>query len=201
MPSFNAAVLAGGRSSRLGGVPKSSLILAGSSLLDITCAAVSGARRTVVVGPEPGPERSAGPLTDYVRESPPFGGPAAAVAAAVGHFNSTAEPWLLVVACDMPRVAVAVRHLLEAVSQDPSVSVLAHDGGRDQPLAALYRSSELASAVEAANASGGVANISMRSLLATVQWRAVQVPRGSTTDVDTWDDAQSLGVVISGLDR
>ncbi|WP_043436145.1 NTP transferase domain-containing protein, partial [Arthrobacter sp. I3] len=75
---FDAIILAGGRSSRLGGVPKSGLIYDGATLLERSLRAAGAARRTVVVGPDPG-GLPGGVLT--CREEPPFAGPAAAIAA------------------------------------------------------------------------------------------------------------------------
>ncbi len=204
---FNAVVLSGGRSSRLGGTPKARLERDGRSLLDLTCLAVADARGVVVVGPEEhslaGGLGSDGATTtpadgqllrEFVRESPPFGGPAAALAAAVDHLGDDDAPWLLVMACDMPRVDQAIPALLAAAAGDADSSYMARDGGRDQPLAALYRMDSLRDAVAAVHRSGGAQNLSMKALLARVQWRAIDVPPGSTADVDTWADAQTLGV-------
>ncbi|PVE19110.1 molybdenum cofactor guanylyltransferase [Arthrobacter sp. Bz4] len=195
--AFNAVVLSGGRSSRLGGTPKAHLELNGQSLLDLTCQAAAAARRIVVVGPDDvdGATFRAQPVSrEFVRESPPFGGPAAALAAAVDHLQDDSTPWLLVLACDMPRIAEAIPSLLKAAVDRPDSSAMAHDGGRDQPLAALYRFADLRLAVQEIHASGGAQNLSMKALLARVQWRAIDVRPGSTADVDTWADAQSLGV-------
>lgn len=204
---FNAVVLSGGRSSRLGGTSKAHLELDGRSLLDLTCLAVADARRVVVVGPdEPTPAAGLGgrranttPVEgqqprEFVRESPPFGGPAAALAAAVDHLGDDDAPWLLVLACDMPRIEKAIPPLLASAAEDTNSSFMAHDGGRDQPLAALYLMDSLRDAVAAVHQSGGAQNLSMKALLARVQWRAIDVPPGSTADVDTWADAQTLGV-------
>lgn len=204
---FNAVVLSGGRSSRLGGASKAQLELDGRSLLDLTCLAVADARRVVVVGPdEPTTVDGLGERgvdttpaegqqpREFVRESPPFGGPAAALAAAVDHLGDDDAPWLLVLACDMPRIDQAIPTLLESAAKDAGSSFMAHDGGRDQPLAALYLMDSLRGAVAAVHRSGGAQNLSMKALLARVQWRAIDVPPGSTADVDTWADAQSLGV-------
>jgi molybdopterin-guanine dinucleotide biosynthesis protein A len=183
---FDAVVLSGGRSSRLGGVPKSSLLIDGSSLLGRTSGALDAARRLVVVGlPSPGlPERA-----ELIREDPPFGGPAAAVRAAVVHLQGDPAPWVLLLACDMPRISDALPALTDGALAT-GASVLAHDGGRDQPLAALYRWADLAMAVDQQE----VRNLSMRALLARVTWSPVEVPAGSTTDIDTWSDARQFGV-------
>ncbi|GAB3546895.1 hypothetical protein GCM10027404_07950 [Arthrobacter tumbae] len=189
---FDAVVLSGGRSSRLGGVPKSTLIVGGSSLLERTCRALDGARRLVVVG---GPSSDLPSRAELVREDPPFGGPAAAVSAAVVHLMTDPAPWVLVLACDMPRISDALPALMSGALAT-GASVLAHDGGRDQPLAALYRWADLAT-VEKQE----VRNLSMRSLLARVTWSPVEVPAGSTTDIDTWADARQFGVEEPGAGR
>ena len=84
---FDAIILAGGRSSRLGGVPKSGLIFDGATLLERSLRAADAAGRIVVVGPDPGD------LPDGVlscREDPPFAGPAAAIAAGLGALAASA---------------------------------------------------------------------------------------------------------------
>ncbi|WP_035772622.1 NTP transferase domain-containing protein, partial [Arthrobacter sp. Br18] len=160
---FDAVVLAGGRSSRLGGTPKANLIIGDRTLLEITCLAVAEAARIVIVGPDSVvpvalPEllqahsSTGGPELRVVREDPPFAGPAAALAAALTYpgaldppGNSTA--WLAVLSCDMPRAGELVELLLAAADRDPSVSMAAVEGGRSQPLAALYRRDALETAV------------------------------------------------------
>ncbi|WP_253905763.1 NTP transferase domain-containing protein [Arthrobacter sp. H5] len=191
---FDAAVLGGGRSSRLGGTAKSSLQLDGQTLLRIACAAAVGARRLVVVGTGAPQGRHCIHNAEVIREDPPFGGPAAAVAAAVVHLRPQPAAWLLVLACDMPRIARAVPVLLDAAARSDR-SVLARDDSREQPLAALYRTADLDAAVR--QIGGSVRNLSMRALLATVQWSAVDVPHGTTMDVDTWADARALGVLAA----
>ncbi|THJ66844.1 molybdenum cofactor guanylyltransferase [Arthrobacter echini] len=194
---FDAVVLAGGRSSRLGGIPKAGLVLGGRTLLERCCAALAGAQRLVVVGPEPEPgtRRHLAGRPSFVREEPPFAGPAAAVVAGFGTITDPA-PWCAVMACDMPRVDELLTVLLEASRQDGRASLVPVDGGRDQPLAALYRSEDLGLAIDSVLARGAVENISMRNLLASVRTRVVPVPPGVTHDVDTPEDARELGIDV-----
>lgn len=201
-PAYDAVVLAGGRSSRLGGVPKAELVLGENSLLEITLDAAAGAGEIAVAGPD----RLESMLLRHgdncvrVREDPPFAGPAAAVGAALTVLDQRsaargrpAPEWILVLACDMPGVARAVPALLAEAARDPRTSLMAVDArGKAQPLAALYRSAELRRCVAARPE--GLENLSMFSLLARVQWREVAVPAGSTADVDTWDDAGRWGI-------
>lgn len=195
---FDAIILAGGRSSRLGGTPKSGLIYDGATLLERSIAAAGGAGQIVVVGPEPAGLPS-GVLN--CREDPPFAGPAAAIAAGLtilrrARAAGEADAELvLVLACDMPRAAGAVRALREAAAAADAGSVMASSpDGKLQPLAGFYRTAELQRAVDDARAGGTLTHGSVFALLARLDVQAVNVPAGSTDDVDTWDDAAALGV-------
>lgn len=195
---FDAVILAGGRSSRLGGTAKALLRAPdGRTLLRTALDAARAASSTVVAGPAELAAEIPGAAV-LVREDPPFSGPAAAVGAAVAHLADSGSDaaWTLVLACDMPHVQGAVDALLQAAADSPGeYSLLAvDDSGRQQPLAALYRSAALRSAVGAVDRPGGLENQSMKRLLARVQWRGVPVPRHATADVDTWIDARNLGV-------
>ena len=143
---FDAVILAGGKSSRLGGVPKAQLRYDGATLLQRAVAAARGAGRVVVVGPDPG-TLPYGTLT--AREDPPYSGPAAAIAAGLlaleGQVGEVQDgevqdgegqdgevqdgevqdgvvpppehaPWVLVLACDMPLAAAAVPVLLQELA-------------------------------------------------------------------------------------
>ena len=204
MVIFDAVVLAGGRSSRLGGQPKAGLILDGESLLQRAVAATSGCRAVVVVG-----ERAAG--TIFACDDPPFGGPAAGLAAGMralelggadrrdttcagGGSGATTAELTLVLACDVPHAADAVDALLahrSRIGKGALDGVVAVDpDGRRQPLLALYSTSALRTAVDRTDLHG----LSMRGLLAGLRLDDIEVPAGSTDDVDTWDDATRLGV-------
>jgi molybdopterin-guanine dinucleotide biosynthesis protein A len=214
---FDAVILAGGRSSRLGGSPKSELIYDGETLLNRAISAARGARRIVVVGPEPqNPPRRV--LT--CREDPPFAGPAAAIAAGLvrlqhpdpslagGAESAGAEDepasHTLILACDMPHAARAVQALLEALPRGAGNQAVVREGndgvmaasadGRRQPLAGFYRTAALRDAIDDASARNELNHGSVFALLARLDVQAVTVPAGSTDDVDTWDDAAALGV-------
>ncbi|MCB5274002.1 Molybdenum cofactor guanylyltransferase [Arthrobacter sp. SO5] len=206
---FDAVILAGGRSSRLGGVPKSALVFDGATLLERSLQAARGAGAVVVVGPEQG-TLPAGVLS--CREDPPFAGPAAAIAAGLAALRAhhagragRAAPVTLVLACDMPRVAAAVEALLEAAdgprtdgpapgSGQPHDGLMACPDGRKQPLVGLYNTAALQRCAGDAARRGALTNASVFALLASLEVREVTVPTGSTDDVDTWDDAAVLGV-------
>ncbi|WP_230854775.1 molybdenum cofactor guanylyltransferase [Arthrobacter terrae] len=206
-------VLAGGRSSRLGGTAKAALTIGGVSLLAGTVAAARGSLRSkerpvldapvVVVGPEeqlrPLLATTATTGIDkqqlfFVREEPVFSGPAAALATGLARLTTMtgSAGYVLVLACDMPRVPVVLRSLLDhGLAAD---GVLATDQGRDQPLAAVYRIAALRGAIDRARREGIVTNASLFSLIASLEVARTTVPVGSTADVDSWADAARLGV-------
>lgn len=192
---FDAIILAGGRSTRLGGSPKSALMFDGATLLGRSLAAASGARRTVVVGPE-AEGLPIGVLT--CREDPPFAGPAAAIAAGLDALRGAGlADMVLVLACDMPLVGEAVRALREALPDAGGDGVMASSAdGRRQPLAGFYSTTVLERAVRDAAARNALVHGSVFALLASLDVQAVAVPAGSTDDVDTWDDAAALGVAV-----
>ena len=199
---FDAVILAGGRSSRLGGVPKQDLVFHHATLLQRALAASAGAAGTVVVGPRP--EFSV-PGVIWCREEPEFAGPAAAISAgleALARHCTTASEYTLVLACDMPLVQDAVAVLKEALVAAKGDGVVARSGdGTLQPLAGIYRTAGLKKAAEGLASRGTLINGSVRSLLASLEVQPVTVPAGSTADVDTWDDAAALGIAAGNQDK
>lgn len=220
---FDAVILAGGRSSRLGGVPKARLNFDGATLLERSLLATRGARRTVVVGPVR-EDLPAGVL--YCREDPPFSGPAAALAAGMAALAAADDegpglgqaPLTLVLACDMPLVSGAVAALLadqaghsgagasngtafdgaRSGGAGSTGSVAVSADGRTQPLVGLYGTAALQRSVDDAARRGALVGGSVFGLLASLELRSVLVPPGSTDDVDTWDDADALGIPRPG---
>ncbi len=185
---WDAVVLAGGRSSRLGGADKATLRAGGRTLLQVTLDAVRGADQVLVVG-DRSPDET-GDQATVLREQPPGGGPAAAIGA--GLVEVTA-PVTVVLACDMPRIGEVVPILLRALeTADASVqSVVARDGERTQYLASAHRTTALR---DRAVALAPLAGRSVRLVYAELAVLEVAVPVGSTHDIDTWDDADRAGV-------
>ena len=197
---FDAVVLAGGRSSRLGGVPKQALTYDGATLLQRSLAAAAGARSAVVVGPDPGP-MPGGVIT--CREEPPFAGPASAIAAglaALGGTDGPRPPFTLLLACDMPNVGAAVQTLRLALRPGDGAMAVSPDGHR-QPLVGFYSTEALQRSVQDLVSRGALMNGSVSALLARLDVQLVTVPAGSTDDVDTWDDAAALGVAGRAHDQ
>ena len=197
MIRHDAIVLAGGRGSRLGGVDKGAVPVAGRALLDRVLDAVSGAEQVVVVGDGPVP---AGVL--LTREEPAFGGPAAGVVAGVRALRAASgpedpsggmpapAPVVLLLACDLPFAAAGVALLRAAAEGDGELAdvdgwSLAEPDGRLQWLFGLYRVSALD---RAAAVLGDPTDRSMGALLGGLRLRAVPAPASITTDIDTPED-------------
>lgn len=206
---WDAIVLAGGRASRLGGVDKMLLAIDDRTLLGHAFAAVSGAERTVAVGPE----REAAPAEPgvvWVRENPPFGGPAAAVAAGLEALaqSGTSAPFTVVIASDLPAADVALPRLLAvsaaALGEDVDGWTAADPDGRRQPLLAVYRTASLRRAVEVQSSTGSVDGLSMRRLLDTLALQDIPLDAALTADVDTpeqWEAVRRAAAPMKGTDH
>jgi molybdopterin-guanine dinucleotide biosynthesis protein A len=203
---FDAIVLAGGRSSRMGSA-KSALLFEGRPLVQLAVDAARGARAVVVVGPDE--LAPAGVLT--ARESPAMGGPAAALVAGLDRLeeldrldrlDATPAPWLLVLACDLPRAGEAVRALLRAALPhtrgECGAVVAVDDSGRRQPLLALYRTDALVRAAASARRSGDLAGLPLRRLVGGLRTAEVAVDGALCADVDTPEQARSFGIEVPG---
>ena len=183
---WDAVVLAGGRARRLGGVDKPAAVVGGQTLLDRVLAAVAAAGVVVVVGPAR--PVAADRRVRWTREDPPGGGPLAGIAAGLRH---VAAPLVAVLAADLPfltaadlarlrAAVVAVATATATASGDGGCSdaaMLVDPTGRWQPLAAVWRTAALCSAMPATPA-----GMSVRSLLAGR--RVVGLPAGESTCLD-----------------
>ena len=192
-PAYDAIIVAGGRASRLGGIDKTSLEFEGVPLIHRAFDAVKSAARICVVGGDmlPLPAR-----VERVRESPPWGGPAAAVATGIAALHDSTSPFTTVTAGDLPRVGEAMPALLAASAELPDDidGVLAIDGsGQRQPLLAVYRTAALRRAVARAPSPE---NLPVRRLLDTLTLRELTLPDEWCADIDTPEDAAGVGIVI-----
>lgn len=130
MTTFDAVVLAGGASRRMGGGDKTALAVDGVSLLDRALLAAAQARETIVVGAA----RPAAVPVRWTREEPAGGGPAAALACGL---RLVASPTVVVLAGDLPFVTrETVSRLLAAA--DPAGAVMVDDAGRVQWLLSCW---------------------------------------------------------------
>jgi molybdopterin-guanine dinucleotide biosynthesis protein A len=183
MTDVGAILLAGGRGSRMGGVHKPLLEVGGITLLDAAIAAVRDADCAPIVAVGDSAIAVSAPARgiEWVREDPPFGGPAAAIIAALPLVPASA---VLVLACDLPRVAEAVRMLLGAGFTGDGVCLNA--SGQRQWLAGLYRVEALRESARTLPDRGRDAPV--RDLLGGLAVASLAASDDLVADVDTWDD-------------
>ena len=134
---FDGIVLAGGSATRLGGDDKALVEAGGRPLLERALDALAGAGRMIVVGPR---RSHISHLVIWTEESPAGGGPAAALGAGL---EKVCEDRAVVLAVDMPLVDAGLVAALAEASSGRDGAVLVDQGGRAQPLAAMYRTSAL----------------------------------------------------------
>lgn len=192
-PGVAGILLTGGASRRMG-FDKASLPVGGVALSARLASMLAQVAAPVI---EVGPGRSG---IAWVREDPPGAGPLVAVGAgyqALG--NRGHRGAALVLACDLPRMEVALLSLLAAWPGTSSVVPVC--AGHPQPLCARWSTEDL-EAVAGLVATG---ERSMRPLLERPgvvlvdesEWSAVTGPE-SLADVDRPEDLQRLGLSPPG---
>ena len=159
MLTYDAIVLAGGRSTRMGGGDKTAIPIDGVPMIERVLAGVREAGVCVVVGPEVG------------------GGPVAAIASAL---PAVTAPLVLTLAGDQPWIAPAVPLLVAAVGA-ADVAVLVADGRRHY-LAAAWRTSALHAAVAALDVT---ADAAVRALFEGASVIDVLDTDGWSRDIDS----------------
>lgn len=182
-----AVVLAGGTAARMDGVDKAAIELDGLTLLERALAATMTAVEVVVVGHQVPTTR---PVT-WTMEDPRGGGPAAGLLTALGCFYRLPD-LVQVLAVDMPHTTPGTFARLAAALQDPTAdaAVLVDEGGRPQPLCAVYRGRSLAAAAPASAEEWH--GLPVRRLLEPLRLAEVPAAPGETRDVDTWADLREL---------
>ncbi|MCY1715913.1 DUF6457 domain-containing protein [Microbacterium sp. SL62] len=179
MVSVDAILLAGGRASRVDGATKPLFEVHGITLLDAAIGAVRsrGAQRIVVAAPALADDLD----VEWVREDPPFGGPVAAIVAALTRVRADE---VFVLASDLLTARAAVGLLPDELAVDIDGACL--DDGRRQWLIGRYRAAALRAAASGLREKGRDA--SMRALLGGLRVRAIAADASLTRDIDTWDD-------------
>lgn len=193
--SFDTIVLAGGRGSRLHGIDKASIVLAGERLVDraVDAATQAGAARVIVAGPEHTASRDA----FVVREDPPYGGPLAGVAAA---FPLARAPWVLLLACDLEHPGLVCEQLLAefrrraqteaSLSREVDGFVLRDASGHPQWLASLHRTSALRRGLETLD--GAFTDRPLRLLFSQSQLIEIDATDRVVADIDLPEDLQRI---------
>lgn len=207
MIDHTAIILAGGRGRRLGGIDKPRVQVGGSSLgeLAVEAARLAGCAEIVVVGAigddvvaSPGDPANHGGerRIRVIREDPPFGGPAAALVAALAEVRT---PWVLLLAADLPRACEAVALVAAASPRGGADGIRLRDAaGRPQHLLARYRTSALR---RASAEVGDPHGAPLGRLLDGLTLDDVDDPDGLSRDVDTWEDvwtARTASPAIEG---
>ncbi|MFT4212221.1 MAG: NTP transferase domain-containing protein [Microbacterium sp.] len=186
--TLGAILLAGGRATRVGGADKALFEVGGRTLIERAVTAVTDAGATGIVAV--GPARDADlPGVRWVREDPPFTGPAAAIVAALD--AAAASEWTLVLACDLARPDAAAARLvadLPLLPADADGVCLADSTSRPQWLTGAYRTAALRRA--AAALPDAARQASVRALLDDLAIAVVRVPDPVVADVDTWEDLE-----------
>lgn len=169
---YDAVILAGGQSRRLGGAHKPGIVVGHRTMLDTALAATAVARRTVVVGPRQGTYRP----VEFTSEHPPSAGPAAALAAGM---QLVTAPRVVVVASDLPFLDLRTVELLVAAAP----AVLVDGDGRDQWLCGAWDSDALRAAAQ-----GVQPGSRLRDLLMPLEPVRLLCPGEPWRDIDTVDD-------------
>ena len=163
---WTAVILAGGRARRLGGVDKATVSINGRPLIDIVIdglghtAGLPAPTRIIVVGPTPADRPR--PHIDVMREEPPFGGPVAAIGAAIDAVHTS---WIGIAAVDMPHTATLLARLHAAIPEFPATGVVAADEDARLTATAFLRTDAVRERLTELTASGGLPGRPLRTLL------------------------------------
>jgi molybdopterin-guanine dinucleotide biosynthesis protein A len=195
--SIEAIVLTGGLAQRLDGAVKGEIDIGCGPILTGELDAVrrAGIDRAVVVGP--GPIHVPDGLEVLVtREDPPFGGPTAAVAAAMPFVHSD---WVLVLACDLPGSATLVSLLTRAwdeLADEPGApdegAIVVDRAGHPQWLAGIYSRAAMERELDRTRAEAGAdrpnRGAPIGRVLGGLDLRRIADHDEASHDVDTPED-------------
>lgn len=171
-------IVAGGRGTRMGGVDKASITLAGERLIDRLLRQLPYRAPVAVVSPYP-------LGMPQVCESPLFGGPASGIAAGHAALAGSSEPTTAILAVDAPdspRMLPILEQALESSGADAAVATL---DGRLQPLCALWRTESLTLAL---NKLSNPRNKSVMCLLRLANAITEVEGPAAVRDIDTLDE-------------
>jgi molybdopterin-guanine dinucleotide biosynthesis protein A len=192
-PDVTGALMAGGRATRMAGVPKGLLRVGGEPIAARTLRlfeGLFGARLVVANDPAPYAGLGAPVVADRLPGKGAPGGVHAALAAA-------ATPWVFTAACDMPFLSEeAVAYL--AARRQGALAVVVRFGGRLEPLHALWSRACLP-VLEAALRAGDpslqeLARAVSPRVIEEAEWRAVDPDGRSLENANTPADARRLGL-------
>ena len=178
--TLSAIILAGGRSQRMGGTDKASLEIMGRTMLARAVSSWPSGTACFAVGPKRPTPR---PVT-WCWESPPGGGPVAAVAAALPLVTTE---MVALMAVDLPLLGPVVESLIcsaaASVRSGDDGAWLADSTGHSQPLASCVATQALAAAMPT-----DPAGRPLHAVLSSLQLVTVGVDDDYLRDTDTFDD-------------
>jgi molybdopterin-guanine dinucleotide biosynthesis protein A len=178
--TFDAIIVAGASSTRLGGRDKALVSVGGETMLERVVAAADGATQILVVGP-----RRQLPLqVTWVDEGAVEGGPVPALVCGLAFVRSEI---VVLLAVDYPLLTTRdITRLVEDVERDGAVALDAE--GRRQPLLAAYRTPALTAAVQRLSVLEGAA---VRDVVSRLDLIGVQLGEAAR-DCDTWSDIETV---------
>ncbi len=183
---WSAVILAGGKGSRIGGHDKADMTLGGVSALDWILEALPDEAEIVVVAPD---RHTARPAV-FCLEEPRFGGPVAALAAALVHVTS---PVIAILGGDMPRSSHLAMRLVEEFRHSNGAALIPVDAdGRRQPLGMVVDAAHLREAITAIQPVEGRAMHEVISNLVFVERPLSEEEWQWLRDFDTAADLQAL---------
>ncbi len=152
----------------------------------VSAATRAGARSVVVVGPVRA--ELAAPGVSFTSEEPAGGGPLPALRAGL---RLVSEPWMLLLAGDLPFLTSEVLELIVAAARPAGGAVLGDDGGRPQWLASCWQTGELRAAL------GSYMGNSLRGVLSSLPYAEVTMATQAGalpcwTDCDTPEDLATI---------
>lgn len=188
MGSLAAIVIAGGEALRFGADKLALRDADGRTLLDATVAGIAVLADPLIVV---GPERELDVDVVWTRETPPGGGPCAALIAGLALVPADATH-VAVLAGDAPRGGDAVQALCQVID-DAAAAVVTDASGREQPMTAVYAVPALRAAIAAY---GDGSDMSIRQVLDDLRPQTVVAiidQWSASEDIDLPDDADRLG--------
>lgn len=133
----SAAVLAGGRGTRMGGMDKARIRIGDSTLIEHAVASMKSKFEDIIIAGRPG-NRTEIPGARTLCDLIPGCGPLSGLHAAL---SASESRWLWLTACDMPNFSAAwVEHLEAAICshEGPAFACVAASGGYVEPFHAFY---------------------------------------------------------------
>lgn len=187
MDTCGAAILAGGRSSRMG-CCKAKLMIGGTSMVSRLLSQLSGFQEVLLSANDP--TLAEGLQIQVVQDLIPGAGPLSGIHACLSAAKSDA---LLVIPCDLPNYSSAVgQYLLGALSKSTDAVVCRDSTGRVHPLCGIYRKQSLPILEECLMEGEFRARTFLERLNHTILDTGTLVPDAAFFNMNTPEDYRSM---------